>query len=129
MKKNLTLFLILISMLMSSCATIFTGTQQTVFVNSTPPGAMVQVNGIDRGTTPVSLRLKKNIDGQVITLKKEGYEMKFFQPETEFNMVSLLNFIIPIYWAIDAATGAMWKYSPEYYEITLEPQKERKRKR
>jgi hypothetical protein len=108
---------------MTSCATIFTGTKQIVQINSKPPGAKVQVDGIDRGKTPVALNLKKGNDGQVIILKAEGYETKTFQPETTFNSISILNFFNILCWGIDAATGALWKYDPKYYEVELEPSK------
>lgn len=106
--------------LLSGCATILSGTSQTVKVNSVPSGAKVQVDGIDRGVTPAALKLKKGNEGQIITLKMEGYETKTFQPETSFNGVAILNMFSLLGWGIDAVTGAIYKYSPRYYEVELE---------
>ena len=109
--------------MLSSCSTLFTGTKQTVQINSTPSGAKVQVDGIDRGVTPASIKLKRRSDGQTITLNKEGFETKSFQPETSFNYVSILNLFNLLFWGIDAATGALWKYDPKVYQIELTAQK------
>jgi hypothetical protein len=120
MKNIFTIITLTAIVFFSSCATIFTGTSQTVQVNSVPSGAKVQVDGIDRGTTPAALKLKKGSDGQTVTLKMEGYETKTFQPETSFNGVAVLNLFSLLGWGIDAVTGAIYKYSPKYYEIELE---------
>jgi hypothetical protein len=114
-------FLLLSSLLFSSgCATIFTGTKQTIQLDSEPSGALVQVDGIDRGKTPLALTLKKGNDGQVIRLDKEGYETRTFQAQTTFNGVAVLNFFNLLFWGIDAATGALWKYDPGSYLIRME---------
>jgi len=105
---------------MSSCATVFTGTRQTIQIVSNPPGAKILVDGIDRGSTPSAVSLKKGSNGQLITLKANGYETKNFQPETSFNEVAILNLFNIIFWGIDIATGALWKYDPKYYELELE---------
>lgn len=123
MKKISTIFLAAMILFMTSCATLFTGTKQTVQINSKPAGAKVQIDGLDRGITPVAVKLKKGNDGQVVTLKAEGFETKTFQPETGFNGVSVLNFFNLLFWGIDAATGSLWKYDPKFYEIELEPKK------
>lgn len=108
------------SLLLTSCATIFTGTKQTVLIKTEPPGADVEVDGIRRGVTPLPVLLKKGFQGQTITLKKDGFEPNIFQPETTFNPVSILNLFGLLGWAVDAATGAMMKYDPKSYEIKLE---------
>ncbi len=63
-----------------------------------------------------------------MTLKKEGYEAKTFQPETTFNAVSVLNLFSILGWGIDAATGAMMRYNPKAYEMQLEQTAEAKAK-
>jgi len=123
MKTFSTLLLAATMLFMTSCATLFTGTKQTVLINSKPSGAKLQVDGIDRGRTPTAVRLKKGYDGQVLTLKAEGFETKLFQPETAFNGFAVLNLFNIFFWGIDAATGALWKYDPKFYEIELEPNK------
>lgn len=122
MKKLFVLFAIT-SVLSTSCATIFTGTKQTVQINSYPQGAKIEVDGIERGVTPAPVEMKKGFRGQTLVLKKEGYENKIFQPTMTFNNVAILNFMGMLGWGIDAATGALMKYDPVVYEITLEPTK------
>ena len=124
MKKGIIILLAATMIFMSSCATLFTGTKQTVQINSEPQGAKVQVDGLDRGETPAAVKLKKGNDGQIVTLKKDGYKTRTFQPQTDFNGVAALNLFNVLFWGIDAATGALWKYSPKFYEIELEPETE-----
>ncbi len=105
----------------TSCATLFTGTKQTVTIDTKPQKAKIQVNGIKRGETPAAIKLKKSNDGQTVTLIKKGYEKKISRPMTDFQPVSVLNLGNLLFWGIDAATGALWKYSPERYELELKP--------
>lgn len=120
MKLRLLVKLAVLSIVLSSCATIITGTKQKVQVNSSPQGAKVEVDGIERGVTPLAVKLKKGNEGQTITLTLEGYETKSFEAETGFNTVAILNLFGILGWGIDAATGALWKYDPKYYNITLQ---------
>lgn len=118
------ILLLFIAIGASSCATIFTGTTQTVQINTEPPGARVQVDGLDYGKTPTQVRLRKGMRGQTVTIKYPGYEKKIFEPLTNFNPVSVINLFNPLFWAIDFATGAMFRYDPVYYDLDLEPNSE-----
>jgi hypothetical protein len=111
MKKILSISALSVTLLFSSCATIFTGSKQTVQINSIPPGADIEVDGLSAGVTPAPVRLKKGFTGQTVMLKKAGFETKIFQPATTFNPVAILNLLGLIGWGIDAATGAMMKYT------------------
>jgi hypothetical protein len=124
MKKMTKGLCIVCMMLLTSCATIISGTKQTVQINSTPPGAKILVDGIDRGTTPAAVRLKRKHDGQAITLKAEGFETRTFEPETSFNGIAVINLISWLGWGIDFISGAAWKYDPKFYQIELEPKKQ-----
>jgi len=123
MKRIFNVAAVSATLLLSSCATIFTGTTQTVQINSNPPAAAIEVDGIKTGVTPMAVPLKKGFTGQTISLKLDGYETKTFQPQTTFNPVAILNVIGVFGFAIDAATGAIMKYDPKVYEFTLEPKK------
>ena len=123
MKRILNIAAVSATLLLSSCATIFTGTTQTVQINSNPPAASIEVDGIKTGVTPMAVPLKKGFTGQTISLKLDGYETKTFQPQTTFNPVAILNIIGLFGFAIDAATGAIMKYDPKVYEFTLEQKK------
>lgn len=123
MKKVFTVVAVSATLMFSSCATIFTGTRQNVQINTSPPAADIEVDGIKVGVTPMAVSLKKGFTGQTVSLKLEGYETKMFQPTTDFNAVAVLNFIGLIGWGVDAATGAMMKYNPKVYEIQLDKKK------
>lgn len=123
MKKVFTMLAVSATLMCSSCATIFTGTRQNVQINTSPPAADIEVDGIKVGVTPMAVSLKKGFTGQTVSLKLDGYETKMFQPTTDFNAVSVLNFLGLIGWGVDAATGAMMKYNPKVYEIQLEKKK------
>lgn len=120
--KNLNLLALFatLAVALTGCASIFTGTKQTVQVNSIPSGANVSVNGLDRGHTPLPVVLKKGSNGQVVTLSLPGYQEKTFQPQTAFNPVAILNLWGILGWGIDAATGALWKYDPTLYNVQLQ---------
>ena len=54
-------------LLLSACGTA------TVSINSSPPDAVVKVNGILHGTTPAQVRLEGRQVSHTITLEREGY--------------------------------------------------------
>ena len=123
MKKIFNIFAISATLMLSSCATVFTGTKQTVNIKTDPPAADIEVDGIKVGVTPMDVTLKKGFTGQTVNLKLNGYEAKTFQPTTTFNAVSVVNFLFVPGFIIDAATGAMMKYDPKVYEFKLEQKK------
>lgn len=104
----------------SGCATMFTGSTQQVTVSSQPPGARVMVNGAYTGVTPVALLLKTERD-QTITLQREGYRDSTGVVFREFNPVAALNLLSLVCWAIDIATGAIWRLTPGAVHVTLQP--------
>jgi hypothetical protein len=53
-------------------------------------------------------------------LQSKGYETKTFQPQTTMNPVSVLNLFNLLFWGVDAASGALWKYDPNYYDVKLD---------
>jgi hypothetical protein len=110
---------VLVMTCLTGCGTLFTGTTQSVQINSVPSGANIKVNGVDRGQTPTPVTLQKGATGQMITVSKDGYEKNSFVPQTCFNGVALFNLVFPLPWIIDACTGAMYKYNPDSYNILL----------
>lgn len=121
LKARLLLLALTSQLIFSSCATVFTGSRQNVTIDSDVPDTRVEVGGMYHGTTPTSVRLKKGFTGETVVLKKEGYINKIIQPPTEFNPVSVINLFNILFWAIDVATGAIMKYSPDYIQVKMEP--------
>ena len=113
--------LLVFSILLSSCATIFTGTSDTLVINSQPEGARVLINGIEQGRTPATISVKRKLGETIVDLRLDGYENRTFVLGQEFNGVSVINLLCVLCWGIDAATGAMKKYNPKGYEMTLDP--------
>ena len=120
--KNVTFYLAcLISLVtMQSCATVFTGTTDKVHITSHPEGAKIQINGIDMGTTPALVSLKRNQD-PIVVLKKEGFRDKTFTPTKAFNAISIINLGNVLGWVIDLATGAIKEFDTKAYTLELEP--------
>ena len=108
---------------LQSCATIFTGTKDTIRFESQPSGAKVRIEGIDVGRTPVDAVVKRSINDKTATMTLEGYDSRTFELSKEFNAISILNLFGLVGWAIDAATGSLMKYDQKVYTIELETEK------
>lgn len=126
--KNL--YILLISTLfLSSCATFFSGTQQSIKILSEPSGADVTINGIKSyQQTPCRVEVKRrqkktehNSRNQlVIELEKDGYETAKTHNKAHFNGVTLLNVFVWPGVFLDLATGAHLKYDRKH-ELVLQP--------
>lgn len=123
MKNKLSAALFLgISLSATSCATILTGTKDSITFNSTPEGAKVMHKGMEKCTTPCTAEIPRSLSRQMVTLQKEGFNNKEVKLTKTFNAVSLVNILLGgvIGVGIDAATGSLTKYSPNAYKIELE---------
>ena len=128
MKNTLFAALLCGTMLMTqSCATLFTGTKDTIAINSNVKGAKIEIDGIDQGAAGTPIRVKRSLNDKMVTVKAEGYQSKTFPLQSSFNVVSILNFSNPFAWAIDLLTGAVKKYDPKAYTIELEKEAEASR--
>lgn len=106
----------------TSCATIFTGTQDPISFSSTPEGAAVFHKGIEKCVTPCTVKIPRSLSKQTVTIEKEGFNKEEIKLTKNFNAVTLLNILFggAIGVGIDAATGSLTKYSPKKYEVVLE---------
>ncbi|MCD9616394.1 PEGA domain-containing protein [Chryseobacterium gleum] len=123
MKNKLSIVLSLsIALSTTSCATIFTGTRDPITFSSNPEGAKVFHKGIEKCTTPCTVKIPRSLSKQTVTFEKEGFEKKEVKLTKNFNAVTLLNIILggAIGVGIDAATGSLTKYSPKKYDVELE---------
>jgi len=117
---------LLIAVLLSTsgCATLFSGSSDEVTFESEPPGAMVRINGIDKGETPVTVSVDRDAvwfsDRKQVTMLKDGYEDRSFEMQTEWVPISILNIFTGVGWAVDVYTGNMWKLQPTSYDMKLE---------
>lgn len=123
MKKFL--LLILACFALAGCATIFTGTKQSV-IFAAPEGTRIYKDGvkiaeIPQGYDSVSVRLDKSVGGLNLVAKKDGYRDTYFRVGTTVNGVVFVNILIGAIWAVvDVATGAAINY-PNYIEVEMLP--------
>lgn len=104
---------------MTSCASIFKGTEQAVTFTSEPSGAEVMVDGQSLGVTPLTVKLKKN-KFDTIMVKLNGYKTMTKPFDKSYDGIALLN----IFWdssTTDLITGAAYEYSPNSHYFKLEP--------
>ncbi|MCB5223744.1 MAG: hypothetical protein WCY21_02540 [Candidatus Cloacimonadaceae bacterium] len=123
MKKILVLGMLTAMLLLTGCATMFTGSTDTVLIDSTPSASYTVKNRsglpIATGKTPDTLVLKRN-DSYVIEIKLEGYQTKTLPIVQEFNPASILNFGNVLFWGIDYLTGGLFHLFPRAVNVTLE---------
>lgn len=118
MKKKLSIIaMVLTMMLSSSCASIISTSKRKVLFETDPPGAKVFVNGMEKGITPVQLKVKAE---DRIDFKIVDYQEKIVVMDSKFNLVSILNGISIIGWGIDAITGSLKRVDTKYVKVTLE---------
>ncbi|WP_117883428.1 PEGA domain-containing protein [Aureibaculum luteum] len=106
--------------LLSSCATIISGSRQTVGITSEPSSAKVYINEIEIGKTPIEKKLKRNQEYQLI-VKLDGYKSYETKLVKKFNAWYIGNVLIggTIGLIIDPITGAMFKLKPEEIDGNL----------
>ncbi|MDD4310827.1 MAG: hypothetical protein PHO32_10630 [Candidatus Cloacimonetes bacterium] len=118
---------VLLLFVLTSCATLFTGTSENINMTSTPSDATVVVketggNEVGRGVTPTMFRLRKN-SCYVVEISLEGYKTsKVYINNNDMNGVFFLDFICGgvLGMAIDYLTGSMWDLKPDSINVTLE---------
>lgn len=105
-------------LLLSSCASVFKGTEQSITFTSEPSGAEVLVDGLSMGVTPLTVKIKKNKYDNVM-IKKAGYKTITRPLDKSYDAVALVN----IFWdssTTDMISGAAYEYSPNTYYFKLE---------
>ena len=109
--------LLMVSIMISSCASIFTGAKRKVLFESNPSGAKVYVNGFEKGLTPTQIKVKAD---DRIDFRLEDYKERVVVMDSNFNLVSILNGISIIGWGIDALTGSLKRVDTKYVKVDLE---------
>jgi len=105
----------------TSCATVFSGTTQSINFESSPSGATVFLDGERVGSTPLTLTLKKKKYSS-LRVELEGYNTISRQLDKEFDLITLLS----IFWDLgttDLVTGAAYKYANNSYFVELQQKK------
>ena len=105
---------------MSGCATLMQGTTQSIGISSTPTGAAVMVDGIERGRTPLVVDLKRK-DHHFVKIEMAGY-MPFettFTRSTSGWVWGNIVFGGLIGLAVDAISGGLYKLTPTEINAAL----------
>lgn len=104
-------------LLTTSCASIFTGSKRRVLFETDPSGAKVFVNGFEKGTTPVQIKVKAD---DRIDFRLDNYKERVVVMDSKFNLVSILNGFSIIGWGVDALTGSLKRVDTNYVKVSLE---------
>ena len=118
MIKKLPLYTVLLVFIFTtSCASIFTGSKRNVLFETEPSGAKVYVNGFEKGTTPVQIKVKADDN---VEFRLDNYKERVVIMDSKFNLVSILNGFSIIGWGVDALTGSLKRVDTKYVKVTLE---------
>lgn len=108
---------------LSGCATIFTGTADTLTFSSNVPGVRLTVDGQYKGELPLTLKMSRNFMGGqqfVAKFERAGYVTQEFRLQREFNTVAILDVTsIPTSGGIDVLTGSLLRFSPTGYQVQM----------
>lgn len=131
MKITRTLILLVVVVLLSSCATIISQSAQKVLFTSDPSEANITITSktsstlIASGTTPLELELPRGDEyfkqaKYIVTIKKPGYSLVEYSIQSTLNGLWYIagNFVFGyvVGWLIvDPLTGAMWRFDEEYH--------------
>ena len=121
MKKYFLIFVSAVFILYSGCATIFTGSKESVEFTSEPAGANVIINSAEEGVTPLKVSLKKGKE-YVVEISKEGFKKKTYRLSYSINAGWLILDIAAglIGVVVDAFTGNWYDYDFNKYNTVLE---------
>jgi hypothetical protein len=108
---------------LGGCATIFTGTTDTLTFDANVPGVKLTIDGQYRGELPLTILMSRNfVGGQyfLARFEKRGYVTQQFKLQREFNTVAILDVTsIPTSGGVDLLTGSLLKFSPTDYHVQM----------
>lgn len=119
------------ALILSGCATIFSGTSQTINVKvidasnqqllSNVSCTVSDGNGITHSiiTNPAAISVSKGNGAIRIDCKKAGYKQLNMAVGDSFNALTVVNVLFWPGFIVDAVSGAYKKY-PSHYQINME---------
>ena len=118
-----TMLLLAVPLLLGGCATIFTGTTDTLTFDSNVPGVRLTIDGRYHGELPLTLEMSRSfVGGQqfIATFEKAGYATQEFRLARQFNAVAILDVSSTLVsGGVDVLTGALMKFSPRAYHVHM----------
>lgn len=121
MRVSKYLFLIIVLLLLESCATLINTTTQNVEIKTNPPNAKITIDGKKFGTSPQLVNLERG-SNHVIKFDLEGYETYETQITRKISIWfwgNAFNGFIPGM-IIDMFTGSMYNLMPESINVELQ---------
>lgn len=103
-----------------SCATILSGNKQKMLFDSFPQDAQVRINGELLGTTPLLVKVKRKVlKKQNLEISKEGFASENLRLKKDINPKAAFNILFFYGLPVDALTGAIVEYIPDYNYFQL----------
>lgn len=112
--RNFTILLLIIA---SSC-TFIRGSEEKLTFNTNPNGAKVIIDGKESGITPLSIKLSRCADHNVI-FEKKGYEDHYMLLDRKWEAYSSVILFGPLT-VIDETSCASYTFNAENFTIDLE---------
>lgn len=112
---------IILVIFITGCATIFTGTTDSITFTSNADPVRVYIGGRNVGTTPLTIDVNRQTSkGPMVRFEKEGYKTQEFYLEQKFNTVAILDITsIITSGGIDVLSGAIMEFSPRQYHVEM----------
>ena len=113
--------LLVITIILTGCATIFSGTSDEISFSTNADPVRVYIDGLNVGNTPLKVTVEKTVGlGRQVRFEKDGYKTEEFNLKNKFDTVAILDITsILTSGGIDVITGAMMEYSPKQYHIEM----------
>ena len=110
-------------LILCGCATMFSGTTDTLRFDSNVPGVRLTIDGQFKGELPLTLEMSRSfVDGRqfIATFEKPGYQAQEFKLSREFNPVAILDVSSTVVsGGVDVLTGALMRFSPKEYHVQM----------
>lgn len=120
MKKTIISSSLALTLLVSSCATIVSGSKQNVKFSSNPSSATIFIDEVEVGKTPFEIKLARKSEHSVV-LKLDGYQTYETKLTKKFNGWYIGNIFFGglLGLIIDPITGAIYNLSPEQVDAQM----------
>ncbi len=128
-RRSITHLLLLAILGTTGCASIISGPTQSVFVNSSPSGAKVEIDGL-QATTPAKLELRRSQASHNVRVSKEGFEPaqmsigRKFNPWVAGNLFWGYGVVVGV--LVDFVSGGAWALETDRIDLSLAPDDEEK---
>lgn len=116
--------MILGTLLMTSCATIFCGSRKQIVLDANiDKASSLTIDGTKYKNVsfPYPVKIRRGFNETIVKGESEGYLPYVLTIKKDFNAVSVVNLTNLLGWGIDAATGAMMKPEFNNYELEFTP--------